>query len=137
MKADANVATPADYIASLPEERRSAIEALDKAIRKAAPKLKPHMTSGMLGYGPYRYKYSTGREGESAVIALASQKNHISVYICSTEGGEYLAEKNKDRLGKVSVGRSCIRFKKLENVDLQALANVVRQAAAFPPPMAA
>ena len=136
MKADASMTTPADYIASLPEERRGAIAALDKAIRKAAPKLKPHISSGMLGYGRYQYKYASGREGDAALIALASQKNHISIYICSTEDGEYLAEKNKERLGKVSVGRSCIRFKRIEDLDLNGLTDVIKQAAALPPPTA-
>jgi len=68
----------------------------------------------MLGDGAYHYKYASGREGDTAVVSLASQKNHISVYMCATEDDEYLAEKNKERLGKVSVGRSCIRFADLE-----------------------
>lgn len=87
------------------------------------------MSSGMLGYGPYHYKYASGREGDSAIVSLASQKNHISIYICATDGDEYIAEKNKARLGKVSVGRSCIRFKKLEDLNLPVAMEVVKQAA--------
>lgn len=137
MKAAADVTTPAEYIASLPDDRRADVQALDRLIRKAAPKLKPHVRSGMLGYGPYRYKYASGREGESAVIGLASQKNHISLYFCTMEDGEYLAEKNKDKLGKVSVGRSCVRFKKLADLDLKGATELIAQAAALPPEFAA
>ena len=43
--------------------------------------------------------------------------------------GEYLAEKYKEDLGKVNVGRSCIRFKKLKDVDLKALEKVIKLAA--------
>lgn len=84
----------------------------------------------MLGYGTYRYKYASGREGDAAVVALASQKNHISLYLgCATDEEGYLAERNKDRLGKVSVGRSCIRFKKIEDLDLNVAMELVKQAA--------
>ncbi len=129
MKAPAEVTTPRGYIASLPADRRKVVKALHEAIRKAAPKLEPHIASGMLGYGRYHYKYASGREGDAAVVALASQKNHLSLYLCAVEDGEYLAEKNKARLGKVSVGRSCIRFKKLEELDLKVAMELVRKAA--------
>ncbi|CAN5140326.1 DUF1801 domain-containing protein [soil metagenome] len=136
MKAAEEITTPAEYIASLPEERRIAIEKLDKLIRKNAPKLEPVVQWGMLGYGPYRYKYESGREGDGAMIALASQKNYISFYVSCTEGGAYLAEKHKEKLGKVSVGRSCIRFKKIEDLNLEAVAELIQAAAALPPPFA-
>ena len=131
MKAPANTQTAEQYIATLPEERRAAVQALHDAIRKAAPKLEPHIASGMLGYGKYRYKYASGRVGEAAVVSLASQKNHISLYLCATENGEYVAEKNKERLGNVSVGRSCIRFKKLEDLNLEVAMKLVKKAPAL------
>ena len=131
MKADPSVSTPAQYIAQLPEERRQSIQTLHDAIREAAPELKPFISGGMLGYGPYHYKYGSGREGDSAIVSLASQKNHISMYVCATKGDEYIAEKHKTRLGKVSVGRSCIRFKKLEDLNVPAAMEVVKEAAAL------
>lgn len=129
MQAPASVKTPEQYIASLPTERRARVQSVHDGIRKAAPDLKPFIYCGMLGYGPYRYKYASGREGDGAVVALASQKNHLSLYICGTENGEYLAEKNKERLGRVSVGKSCIRFKKLEDLDLKVALELVKKAA--------
>ena len=133
MKAAENITTPAQYIDALPEERRVPIEQLHKLIRKHAPKLKPFVQHGMLGYGPYRYRYQSGREGEAAAIALASQKNYISLYVSCTEGGAYLTEKYEGRLGKVSVGRSCIRFKKIADLDVEAAAELIRHAAAVKP----
>ena len=128
MKRNPEVGTPEQYIASLPAERRAAVHALHEAIRSTVPKLEPHISAGMLGYGKYRYKYASGREGEASVVSLASQKNHISLYLCATENGEYLAEKNKEWLGNVSVGRSCIRFKKLEDLNLKAAMELVKKA---------
>lgn len=48
------------------------------------------------------------------------------------ENGEYLAEKNAKRLGQVSVGKSCIRFNKLEKVNLDVLKEVIQKAAKTP-----
>ncbi|MEK7618447.1 MAG: hypothetical protein AAB410_04875 [Patescibacteria group bacterium] len=50
-------------------------------------------------------------------------------YVCALENGEYIAEKYKKQLGKVSVDRSCIRFKKLEDINLEFLKNILKKAA--------
>ena len=122
----------AEYLAAVPEERAKDFRFLHAFIQKAAPKLKPHFAYNMLGYGSFPYKNYKKEMISWPIIALASQKNYISVYVCAVEKGEYIAEKNKSRLGKVSVGRSCIRFSKLENVNLPVLKEVIRKAAKFP-----
>lgn len=128
MKAGPKVKTAAQYIASLPDDRRAAVQTIHRGIVKAAPKLKPFIVYGMIGYGKFHYKYASGREGDWAVVALASQKNHLSLYICCADKKGYLAEQNKARLGKVSVGRSCIRFKKLADLNLPVALELVKQA---------
>lgn len=137
MQAPRHVKTPAQYLASLPEPRRTDLTALHRAITRAVPRLKPVVVSGMLGYGPYHYRYESGREGDSAVIGLASQKQYISLYLMAVEDGVYLAEANKARLGKVSVGKCCIRFKRLADLDLPCALRLVRKAAMLKPPGAA
>ena len=128
MIASPEVKTPEQYFASIAEPRRSDVRALHDAIRKAVPKLKPEMIGGFLGYGKYRYKYESGREGDTGVVMLASQKQYISLYL-GCAGDEALAEKNKERLGKVSVGKCCIRFKKLADLDLKVAMELVKQSA--------
>ena len=115
------------YIGALEEPRKSEIKALHQLIVKSAPKLVPTILSGMLGYGKFHYKYASGREGDTAVVSLASQKNYISLYACSIVDGHYVAEKYKDRLPKASIGKSCIRFKKLEAIDLGVLAELLKE----------
>lgn len=130
MKTASSAPTPAAYLKSLPEERRADVTTLHRAIVKAAPTLKPFMLSGMIGYGKFHYRYATGREGDWAVVALANQKGHIGLYICAAEkDGGYLAEKNAARLGKVKVGRSCIRIKKLSDLNLPVALELVARAA--------
>jgi uncharacterized protein YdhG (YjbR/CyaY superfamily) len=120
--------TPQEYIDELEEPRKSDIAKLDKLIRATVPNLKPVMISGMLGYGLYHYKYDSGREGDWPVIGLASQKNYISLYVsCVTPQG-YLAEEYKENLPKANIGKSCIRFKKLEEVDLNVIKDILRKA---------
>lgn len=120
------------YLASVPKERRDMMLFLHQFIKKSAPKLKPHFASNMLGYGSFPYRNYKNDAIEWPVIALANQKNYVSLYVCAVENGEYIAEKHAKDLGKVSVGKSCIRFKKLEDVNLPVLKKVIQKAAKNP-----
>jgi uncharacterized protein YdhG (YjbR/CyaY superfamily) len=123
--------TPAEYIAALPEPRRTEVKKLDALIRKTVPKMKPYIELGMLGYGTFHYKYASGREGDWALIGLASRAQYISLYICAADGKQYLAEKYKKDLPKASIGKSCIRFKKVEDLDLTVIKKMLREAEAW------
>ena len=120
--------TVKEYIDSVPKERKEMIVFLHKFIQKTAPKLKPHFSYNMLGYGSFPYKNYKKETISWPVISLANQKNYISVYVCAVEGGKYVAEKYTNELGKVSVGRSCIRFKKIEDVNLPVFKEVIMEA---------
>lgn len=121
--------TPVEYINLIDEPRKSQIKFLHEFVCKTVPDLKPFIISGMIGYGSFHYKYASGREGEWCIIALASQKNYISVYICTTDGEGYVPEKYKKELPKASIGKSCIRFKKLEDIDLNVLKKIILEGA--------
>lgn len=127
MKGQLKVATPAQYLAALDDSRRADIAALDKLIRKTAG-LEPYIHSGMLAYGPYHYKYDSGREGDWFRIGIASNKNYISLYVCAGDENGYIAERYRDALPKASIGRSCVRFKRLADVDSGALEKMLREA---------
>lgn len=117
-----------EYFDALPEDRRDPIEFLHKLIQETAPSLKPNFLYNMPGYGSFEYKNSKKEILNWPTIALANQKNYISLYVCAVENGEYIAEKNKDKLGKASVGKSCIRFKKIEDLNLETLKKVIKLA---------
>jgi uncharacterized protein YdhG (YjbR/CyaY superfamily) len=124
--------TVGDYLKAVPKERKASIEYLHKFIQSAAPKLKPHFAYNMLGYGSFLYRNYKHETISWPLVALANQKNYISLYVCAFSGKQYLAEKYKTELGKVSVGKSCIRFKKLEDLKLPVLKDLIRQAAKNP-----
>jgi len=124
----------AEFLSALPDDRRVTMTTLHKAIRKAAPKLAPFLTSGMgptpvLGYGKYHYKSASGREGDWFTIGLIAAKSGYALHICVGGEGGYLVEQNAAKLGKVKTGRSCITFKKLEDLNVAAAMKIVTQAA--------
>lgn len=121
-----------EYLEQLPDERLKTIKAIDKLIKQTSPKLKAHFAANMLGYGNFKYKGTKKEMLDWPVISLASQKNYISLYICAVTKDGYLAEQFKDELGKVSVGRSCIRFKKIEDLNLKTLTKIIKLAEKFP-----
>lgn len=115
------------YIDSIDEPRKSEIVKLDKFIKNTVPTLTPWFAYNMLGYGVFHYKSKSGSEDDWPIIALASQKNYISVYVCGADGKEYTAEKYAKKLLGASVGKSCIRYKKIEDIDLKMLAKVINE----------
>jgi hypothetical protein len=122
-----------EFLAALPAERRDTVTALHKAIRKAVPKLAPAVMSGMgpspiIGYGKYRYRSASGREGDWFLIGLVPGKKDYSLHICVGDKTGYLVEKNTAKLGKVKTGRTCINFKKLEDLNLAAAMALAKQA---------
>lgn len=133
MPAAAKPTTPAAYLAALPEPRRTELKALHAAIRKAAPRLKPFFVHryAIVGYGPYHYKYATGREGDASVVGLSSRAQYISLYVMGNRGGKSIVEAAKSKLGQASVGKCCITFKKLADLNLPAAMDLVREASAL------
>jgi len=124
--------TVGEYLDMLEPERRRVIEFLHNFIQKISPGFKPHFAYNMLGYGSFKYLNYKKETLDWPIIALASQKNYISLYVCALEDGKYIAEKYKDKLGKVSVGKSCIRFKKLEDLNLEELRRILVLASKNP-----
>jgi hypothetical protein len=129
MQGESDAATHDEYIERLSEPRRGEIRVLHELIRRSAPQLEPTMEFGLLGYGRYHYRYASGREGDWMLVGLASNKNYISLYVMATTAdGRMLPDTYSDRLPKASIGKSCIRFRRLGDVDQEALATLLREA---------
>ncbi|HEX6206845.1 MAG TPA: DUF1801 domain-containing protein, partial [Actinomycetota bacterium] len=131
------VAALQELLDSAPEDRRPTLRAVHKAIRAAAPKLKMKIwrqkfwggtDQTILGYGDITYRSSAGKDVEWFRIGLANQKSYVSVYVSATRDRRYLPEIYGPRLGKVKVGRSSVSFRKLEDLDLDVLREMVAEA---------
>ena len=123
--------TVSEYLASLPEDRRKAMAAVRKVIRANLPKgIVESMNWGMITYEvplktfPYTYN------GQPlAYAALASQKNYMSVYLMGIYGSDPLRIKFEEAYkatGKrMDIGKSCVRFRNLDDLPLDVVAEAV------------
>ena len=118
------------YIAEVEEKRRGDIQELHDLVRRVAPDLEPTMEFGMLGYGKFHYKYKSGRQGDWMKIGIANNKQYISLYCCAADDAGYVAERYKERLPKANIGKSCVRFKRLSDLDAGVLEDLIRESAA-------
>jgi hypothetical protein len=116
--------------------REGDLRRADALIMAAAPGIDRQLVGGMgatpaLGYGLMPYKPKSAKEATTwPLLALAAQKRHLSLYVCAVVDGSYLAEARSERLGKVSCGKSCIRFTSLDAVDTVELDRLIRDAVA-------
>jgi hypothetical protein len=79
----------------------------------------------IVGFGTYKYKYASGREGEWLVTGFSPRKQNLTLYIMSGFD-EYDNLLNK--LGKHSTGKSCLYIKKMEDVDQDVLRELVSKS---------
>jgi hypothetical protein len=126
-----------DYLASLPPDRRGAISAVREVILKNLDRdYEEGMQYGMIGYFvPHRVfpaGYHCDPRQPLPFAGLASQKNHMALYMMSLYGGG--AEQERwfreawARTGKkLDMGKSCIRFKKVEDLALDVIAEAIRR----------
>jgi hypothetical protein len=118
---DADVAAYLDAVA--PERRRADAMRLDALFREVtgwAPRL---WGGSIIGYGSYRYRYDSGREGEFLATGFAPRKANLSIYIMPgyADFGDILA-----RLGKHKTGKACLYVNRLSDVDEAVLAELIR-----------
>jgi hypothetical protein len=128
MKGQLKVSTPAQYLAKLKEPLKSDITALDKLIRKATT-LEPFIQAGMLAYGHFRWKYAGGREADWFRIGVASNASYISLYVSASHNKGPVADRYKKALPKANIGKCCVRFKRLSDLDPAALSKLLSEGA--------
>ena len=127
LKTKATEVSVTDFIAAQGDDRRRAeaevIDALHRRVTGLAPKM---WGPSIIGYGSYDYKYDSGREGTSCRAGFSPRKPAITFYLMGNycdHGAE--ADALFARLGKHSTGKSCLYIKKLADVDLDVLEQLV------------
>lgn len=128
--------TVAEYLKSLPDDRRAAIEAVRKIILANLDKdYQECMQYGMIGYSVPHSVYPDGYHCDPKqplpFAGLASQKGHMSVYLmCNYGDGEFAEwfKKAWAKTGKkLDMGKCCVRFKKLEDIALDVVGEAIRR----------
>ncbi len=78
----------------------------------------------IVGFGSYHYKYASGHEGDSMIIGFSPRKNEFSLYVVAPDK-DYSSL--LDKLGKYKMGKACIYFKKLSDLDLSVLGAMCKE----------
>jgi hypothetical protein len=110
--------------------REAELREMDAIIREYAPALTPVLTAGMgstmLGYGEQPYQTRSMKDpGVWPVVALAAQKRYLSLYVSVLIDGVYVPERYASELGNVSCGKSCIRFTKIDKLNLETVKKIL------------
>ncbi len=79
----------------------------------------------VIGFGSYHYGYPTGREGDWMATGVSPRKQSLTVYIMT---GFQRHEALMKRLGRYKTGKSCLYIKKLEDIDIDVLRELVRES---------
>lgn len=130
----APIKTPDEYIASLPEDRRSAIAAVRDVVRRNLPPgFEEGMQYGMIGwYIPLERFPDTYNGQPLGLAALASQKRYMSLYLNSVYGDRDTERWFKERYAasgkRLNMGKSCVRFTRLEELPLDVIGETIARA---------
>lgn len=126
--------TPDAYFESLPDDRKSAMIKLRKIIKESLPKgFEEGMGYGMVGYSVPHSTYPNGYHCDPKqplpFLGMASQKNFIAIYHMGIYADKdlydwFVGEYPKHVKTKLDMGKSCIRFKKMETIPYELLAEL-------------
>jgi hypothetical protein len=111
------------YLSNIADEsRRNDCEALTK-LMSTVTKQEPKMWgTSIVGFGSYHYRYESGREGEAPVAGFSSRKGDITLYLASSFPGQ---EELLTKLGRHKTGKGCLYIRKLSDVDLKTLEQLI------------
>lgn len=112
-----------DFLSEVqPDKKRGEAVELDRLFREVTGWTPVMWGPTMVGYGSYHYRYDSGREGEMLATGFSPRKAKHSIYVLPgySDYGAIL-----ERLGKHSKGKSCLYINKLEDIDLDVLAELI------------
>jgi len=128
--------TVSQYLKELPSDRREAISAIRKVILNSIDAgIEEIMSYGMIGYHVPLRIYPDGYHCDPKMplpyVSLASQKNHMAIYMMGLymdpDDTAWFTKAWQATGKKLDMGKACVRFKKLEDVPLQVVADAIRR----------
>jgi hypothetical protein len=123
LKTKATKQSVAAFLKSVTDAQKREDAAAVIEIMRAATKAEPVMWgASIIGFGSYRYKYETGREGDWPIVGLSPRKTNLTLYIMP--GFDQYTDL-LTRLGKHTTGASCLYIKRLSDIDMATLKKLV------------
>jgi uncharacterized protein DUF1801 len=129
--ASSKAATVDAYLAELPPEQRAVVSAVRDVVRRNLPKgYQERMNWGMISYELPLERYPNTYNGQPlSYAALAAQKSYYALYLPvvyqDTEQQAWLKGEFKKAGKKLDMGKSCLRFKRVEDLPLDTIATVI------------
>ena len=129
MAENKTVPTDADVMAflnSVANERRRQDSLVVLELMRELTGEEPQMWgSSIVGFGSYHYKYASGREGDAALTGFSPRKQALTIYIMA---GFEQYEELLAKLGKHTTGVSCLYIKRLEDIDMAVLRELIAKS---------
>ena len=117
-----------DIISQLESPRREEIQQLHDLISGIVPEWEQWVTKGIMAFGRYSYYGSSKKcSGDWFYVGLGLGKAGMSVYITPSDSDLTLPEQGKGKLGTSDIGKSCIRFKSVDKLNLLELEKLLRR----------
>jgi hypothetical protein len=124
LKTKATEVRAADFIEAVPDPvRRDDAKTLAALMTRVTGEPPAMWGPSIIGFGSYHYRYDSGHEGDACRLGFSPRKAELVLYVLngSTEQEAQLA-----RLGKHRTGKACLYIKKLADVDMNVLEELVR-----------
>jgi uncharacterized protein DUF1801 len=126
LKTRVNDASVADFLSSVADEQKQkdSFEIL-KIMKKVTGEEPKMWGSSIVGFGSYHYKGASGREGDWMQIGFSPRKQNITLYIIP---GFERHPGLMNKLGKYTTGKSCLYVKRLSDVDVAVLKELITES---------
>ena len=125
LKTKPNDASATQFLNGIPDQQRLDDAFMVLQLMQKATKAQPVMWgSSIIGFGHYQYAYPSGRVGEWFVIGFSPRKQNLVLYPASCSWAHCPALPN---LGRYTFGKGCLYIKRLADVDLPTLKQVIKQ----------
>ncbi len=124
LKTQVNDASVEAFLAKQPDEVAADCRAIVKLMKKATGEEPRMWGASIVGFGRYAYKGASGREGEWMLTGFSPRKANLSLYILT---GLDKSAAQLAKLGKHTTGKGCLYIKRLSDVDMKVLEQLVMQ----------
>ncbi|MEO6395700.1 MAG: DUF1801 domain-containing protein [Devosia sp.] len=116
-----------EYIAQIEDAQQRADSAVLLEMMRKITGEEPRMWGpSIVGFGTYHYKYASGHEGDSCIAGFSPRKAEFSIYLWPE--AQPWREELLAKLGKHRMGKGCLYVKRLENIDMEVLEQLVRRS---------
>jgi hypothetical protein len=127
LKTQRNDQSVENFLNAVTDEKRRqdcyTVLKLMKQITRAEPEM---WGNSIVGFGSYRFKYASGREGDWPLTGFSPRQQNLTLYILS---GFSRYDTLMNKLGKYKTGKSCLYVNKIEDIDLGVLGDLIKSSA--------